>query len=346
MNDAIANMIDLLRRDGQVVDPQARLVPLSGGVSSEIYLVEDGSDKFVVKRALPKLKVKDSWFADVNRNRNEAAYLSYVASFRPQNVPRLRYVNEDHGYFCMEYLGEDCRNWKQLMLDGQCDLDVAAAAGDFLGTVHAHSSQDPVAAETFSNLHNFEQLRIEPYLLATARHHPALKNVIEAEAERLRSQREVLTHGDFSPKNILVGENGIYVTDCEVAWYGDAAFDVAFLLNHLFLKSLVRPSQGDQLRIMVDQAWDSYVSARFAERKSAEKAGIEKIIPRLLVLLLLARVDGKSPVEYLTAEQRGYVRAFVTSRLSSKQMTMSSLRAEWFGALQKVHGIPERKQAL
>jgi 5-methylthioribose kinase len=342
----IANFLDLLRRNGQVVDPEARLVPLSGGVSSEIYLVEDGSDRFVVKRALPKLKVKDSWLADVNRNRHEAAYLSYVASFRPQNVPRLRYVNVDRGYFCMEYLGEGYRNWKQLMLDGQCDSNVAAAAGDFLGTVHAHSSQDPVAAETFSNLHNFEQLRIEPYLLATVQHHPALKNVIEAEAERLRSQREVLTHGDFSPKNILVGKNDIYVIDCEVAWYGDAAFDVAFLLNHLFLKSLVRPSQGNQWRTMTDQALDSYVSARFAERRSEEKAAIETIIPRLLLLLLLARVDGKSPVEYLDPEQRGHVRAFAISRLSSRQMTMSCLRADWFGALQAVHGIPRGKQTL
>ena len=38
------------------------------------------------------------------------------------------------------------------------------------------------------------------------------------------------------------------MVDCEVAWYGDAAFDIAFLLSHLFLKSAAarrRPMAGD-----------------------------------------------------------------------------------------------------
>ena len=46
--------LEVLRRNGHVCDPQARLVPMAGGISSEIYLVEDGTRKFVVKRALAK----------------------------------------------------------------------------------------------------------------------------------------------------------------------------------------------------------------------------------------------------------------------------------------------------
>lgn len=38
----VETFLEALRRDGHVRDPQARLTPMSGGVSSEIYLVEDG----------------------------------------------------------------------------------------------------------------------------------------------------------------------------------------------------------------------------------------------------------------------------------------------------------------
>jgi hypothetical protein len=118
---AASDLHRLLLSDGVIQDRTATLMPLSGGVSSEIYLVNDGSRQFVVKRALPKLKVEQEWFADTSRNANEAAYLSYVARLSPHNVPQLKYVNAEHGYFCMEYLGAAWQNWKEMMLDGRCD---------------------------------------------------------------------------------------------------------------------------------------------------------------------------------------------------------------------------------
>ena len=232
----------LLRADGVIGTRAATLTPLAGGVSSEIYLVNDAGREFVVKRALPKLKVKQEWFADISRNGNEAAYLNYVARLAPDNVPHLKYVSAEHGYFCMEYLGDAWRNWKQMMLAGRCDPEIARAAGGLLGRIHARSAHDPEARDRFRTVANFEQLRIEPYLLATARRHPQLKPAFEEEAARLRAARSVLAHGDFSPKNILVRPGRLVILDCEVAWYGDAAFDVAFLLNHLFLKSAARPA--------------------------------------------------------------------------------------------------------
>src|SRR5258708_40063666 len=93
--------LDMLRRDGVVRHPDARLTPMSGGVSSEIYLLEDGADRFVVKRALEKLKVAAEWFADVNRNRHEWEFIRYVARFLPVAVPALRHCSAAHGYFAM-----------------------------------------------------------------------------------------------------------------------------------------------------------------------------------------------------------------------------------------------------
>ncbi|MGH9345037.1 MAG: phosphotransferase family protein [Terriglobia bacterium] len=329
---AAAGLRQLLRADG-VIGDAATLTPLSGGVSSEIYLVRNGDAQFVVKRALAQLKVAEPWFADVGRNRNEANYLRYVSSFRPQNVPRLDYVSRENGYFCMEYLGQGWKNWKQSLLDGDFDPQVAIDVADFLGAVHAHSSGDPEARVQFDTLNEFEQLRIEPYLLATARRHPALKDVIEGAAERLRLRRDVLVHGDFSPKNMLVGPRGVAVVDCEVAWYGDAAFDVAFLLNHLLLKSLLHPSRSEALQAMAASAWSSYLNARFAGAKEAGDAVLARNTGELLLLLLLARVDGKSPVEYLSDAHRDYVRTFAVKRLDGSLTTVEQVAEEWFQTL-------------
>jgi aminoglycoside phosphotransferase (APT) family kinase protein len=339
---AASDMKRLLLSDGVIQDRAATLVPLSGGVSSEIYLVNDGSRQFVVKRALPKLKVEQEWFADTSRNGNEAAYLSYVARLSPHSVPQLKYVSAEHGYFCMEYLGADWgatrgaawQNWKEMMLDGRCDLRIAQAAGGLLGRIHAHSAHDPEARERFQTLANFEQLRIEPYLLATARRHPRLQGAFEAEASRLRVERSVLAHGDFSPKNILVCPERVVVLDCEVAWYGDAAFDVAFLLSHLFLKSAARPAAGSW-RAMVESSWSGYHTSRFADEAGPGQDVLEANVSRLLPMLMLARVDGKSPVEYLDESQQERVRSFAVSRLQRGSVkhgsgSLSELTQEWF----------------
>lgn len=334
LDAAASDMQRLLLSDGVIQDRTATLMPLSGGVSSEIYLVNDGGRQFVVKRALPKLKVEQEWFADTSRNGNEAACLSYIARLSPDNVPQLKYVSAEHGYFCMEYLGAAWQNWKEMMLDGRYDLWIAQAAGGLLGRIHAHSANDPEARERFQTLANFEQLRIEPYLLATARRHPRLNGAFEAEASRLRAERSVLAHGDFSPKNILVCPERVVLVDCEVAWYGDAAFDIAFLLSHLFLKSAARPGAGSW-RAMVELSWSGYCTARYHTGRFANEAGcgqdvLEANVSRLLPMLMLARVDGKSPVEYLGESQQEHVRRFAIPRLQSGSASLSRLTEEWF----------------
>jgi aminoglycoside phosphotransferase (APT) family kinase protein len=329
LDAAASDLQRLLLADGVIRDRTTTLMPLSGGVSSEIYLVNDGSRQFVVKRALPRLKVEQEWFADTSRNANEAACLGYIARFSPHNVPRLKYVSAEHGYFCMEYLGAAWQNWKETMLDGRCDPGIAQAAGSLLGRIHAHSAHDPEARDRFQTLANFEQLRIQPYLLATALRHPRLKEAFEAEASRLRAERSVLAHGDFSPKNILICPGRVVVVDCEAAWYGDAAFDVAFLLSHLFLKSIARPAAGFW-RAMVESIWSGYGGSRFANEAGSGQDVLEANVSRLLPMLMLARVDGKSPVEYLGESQQERVRRFAVSRLQCGSVSLSELTEDWF----------------
>ena len=321
-----ARFLEMLRRDGHVRDPLARLTPLSGGVSSELYLVEDGADKFVVKRALPKLKVKDNWFADITRNTTEWKYLEYVGRLMPGAVPRLRFANPEGGYFGMEFLGEGFASWKQLLLAGDCRTEHAQLAGKILGEIHRRTSFNSDLLEQFDTTPNFRQLRLEPYLLTTGERHPELRELFCAEAQRIESTREVLVHGDFSPKNILICGDRMMLLDCEVAWYGEPAFDVAFLLNHLFLKSLHHAPKRLGIESMIAAFWCAYAKARL----DGNCDDIERRLVPLLLMLLLARVDGKSPAEYLTPPKQQFIRHFVREHLPSPPKSLARLSEIWF----------------
>jgi aminoglycoside phosphotransferase (APT) family kinase protein len=324
-----AQFLEMLCRDGHVRDPRARLTPLSGGVSSELYLVEDGVEKFVVKRALAKLKVKDNWFADVCRNATEWKYLEYVGRLMPGAVPQLRFTNPDAGYFGMEYLGEGFANWKQLLLAGDCRTEHASRAGKTLGEIHRRTSFNIALWKQFDTTANFHQLRVEPYLLTTGERHPELRDLFFTEAQRIESTHEVLVHGDFSPKNILFCGDRIVLLDCEVAWYGEPAFDVAFLLNHLFLKSLHHAPKRFGIDRMIAAFWSAYAEAR----RSPKSSPVERRVVPMLLMLLLARVDGKSPAEYLTLRKHQFIRDFVREHLPSPPKNLACLTEIWFTEL-------------
>jgi aminoglycoside phosphotransferase (APT) family kinase protein len=323
-----------LRRDGWVRDRDARLTPLSGGVSSEIYMVQDGDSRFVVKRALPKLKVKDDWFADVSRNSSEWNFIECVGSFLPDAVPQLRFSNPEKGYFGMEYLGDDFANWKKLLLESVIKMEHARMAGRILGEIHRRTAACDDLRQRFDTTRNFHQLRTAPYLLTTGRRHPDFQELFAAEAKRLETTRECLIHGDFSPKNILIRGERMVLLDCEVAWYGDPAFDVAFLLNHLFLKGIYHAPRDLDFANMIGEFWRSYVASR-----GSVAEGWEPGVTRLLTLLMLARVDGKSPVEYLDSPRAQFVRDFVHNSLLGPRLALATLTADFFEQSRKLSSI-------
>lgn len=323
------NILDALRRNGHVLDPDARLAPLSGGVSSEIYLVDDSGRKFVVKRALPRLKVKDDWFADVSRNASERDYMACVSHIIPGVVPQLYFSCPDEGYFGMEFLDESFKNWKDLLLAGETRIRHAELAGNIVGEIHRRTTRADGLRRQFNTTTTFHQLRVEPYLLTTGARHPTLRVIFDAEARRIEATHEALVHGDFSPKNILINGNRMVLLDCEVAWYGDPAFDVAFLLSHLFLKSLYHAPKVFNFQDMIDVFWRTYEEG--SSRLDANQ--IEERLLSLLPMLLLARVDGKSPVEYLTSAKREFVRVFVYKSLQSPGDCLADLRDMWFAEI-------------
>jgi aminoglycoside phosphotransferase (APT) family kinase protein len=328
--EAANNLFEHLRKDGLLSTSAARLTPLTGGVSSEIYRVDDGDKAFVVKRALEKLNVKDEWHADVIRNHYEHEFIRVVSDFVPDSVPKLLHVNDAAGYFAMEWLGTDLENWKTRLLAGDARPSDSQRAGALLGSIHHNTTGNAGIRSRFETTENFRKLRLDPYLIATALKHPDLNELILKEVERIATTRECLVHGDFSPKNILLNDDRLVILDCEVAWYGDPRFDVAFLLNHHFLKALYHSPVDVGLLPCIGAVLGAY----HAERQLTDAQAFDQETAQLLMMLMLARVDGKSPVEFLGPPKQETLRRFVVSRLARGWVgTLEKLTVEWFDAI-------------
>jgi aminoglycoside phosphotransferase (APT) family kinase protein len=290
------------------------VIPLTGGVASDIAQVRMKDSSLCVKFALPKLKVAEDWRAPVHRNAAEYAWLSVAARILPEAAVRLYGRSEALHGFAMEFLeGEAVYLWKTALLDGLAPPRVARDVGDMLGRIHAASAGDGFDVAPFQNRDDFFTLRIEPYLTFTATRHPAVAPQLTVLAAQLYEASDVLVHGDVSPKNILVRSQGPVILDAECATMGDAAFDPSFCLNHLALKAAHLPDNRAALLRQMTAFWDGYRPYVHWE----DPAELEARVCRLLPALLLARVDGKSPAEYIDEATRTRVRTTALALLTS-----------------------------
>ncbi|HKS88478.1 MAG TPA: phosphotransferase [Stellaceae bacterium] len=317
-----------LRRIGLIDAAEApRCRALAGGVSSEIWLAELPGRRWCVKRALPRLKVAQRWEAPIARNRYEYAWFETAGHICPEAVPRLLGQDQAAGLFVMEYLDPASHPvWKEQLRHGYADPAVAAEIGARLARIHAVTAGDPDIARRFATDASFHALRLEPYLLATARVHPDVAPPLVALSDATAAVRRALVHGDVSPKNILIGPRGPVFLDAECAWYGDPAFDVAFVLNHLLLKCLWNRPAARRFLASFDRLAASYLNGVDWEPRSEIATRAAWLLPGLL----LARIDGKSPVEYVTDEgDKAQVRRVTRQLLLDPPAHLAAIRAIW-----------------
>ena len=292
---------------------------LAGGVSSEIWRVDLAAGPVCVKRALPRLRVAQLWEAPIERNRYEYEWFRVAGAAAPGAAPRV--IAHQEGAFVMEYL-DAARHpvWKALLRDGRADAVFAAKVGGALARIHAATTG---VAALFPTDAIFRAIRLEPYLVSAGMRHPALKRRFDALVERTAQTKVCLVHGDVSPKNILAGPAGPVFLDAECAWYGDPAFDLAFCLNHLLLKCLWVPQATAAFLRCFDALAGAYLEGIAFD-------GVEARTASLLPALLLARVDGKSPVEYLTEDaQKNIVRRVAGALLEHPPVNLLQVRKAW-----------------
>jgi aminoglycoside phosphotransferase (APT) family kinase protein len=321
-------MLAALRRMGLLdAGASATGTVLTGGVSSDIWRIDLPGGPVCVKRALAKLRVAADWQAPVVRNVYEARWMRRAAAASPGAAPALLGQDEASGSLAMAFLPEATYPlWKAQLRDGHADPGFAASVGAVLARIHAATAADPTVAADFPTDDIFQAIRLEPYLLATARAHPDRAAALEALAETTARTKRALVHGDASPKNILCGPDGPVILDAECAWWGDPAFDLAFCLNHLLLKCLWTPvARPDFLR-----CFDALAAAYLGGVAWEDAADLEARAAALLPGLLLARVDGKSPVEYITTEAgRAPVRRVARALLAQPATRLGAVRAAW-----------------
>lgn len=297
---------------------------LGGGVSNLVVKVETSNGgTFVVKSSLPKLRVNEDWFADRSRIVREVACLRVIAKYVGQEfVPKV--LREDPAnYACaLECAPDNTLTWKKDLLEGRIDPRITEIVALFLTRFHGKTHENEEVRREFEDQSNFIQLRINPYIVRILERYADLKEPLDEIIAGLLSEKLCLVHGDFSPKNILLLPDGrVWMIDCEVAHYGNPAFDVAFCANHLLLKAIHLSSLShleEARRFWVDYWRDSQWS------------GQEQFTAKVLGSLLLARVDGKSPAEYLTEKDREKVRKlsreFVSTRLDDFEELTQTVR--------------------
>ncbi len=282
---------------------------LGGGISNDVWCVEWDTGCLVVKQALPFLRVAEVWAYDVGRSAVEHRCLSTINRLLgPGVAPSVVFTDDNNHTFGMTCAPPGGTPWKELLLATQLDLRDGCRAGDLLGRIHTASASDSQAAVDFDDVQTMVEGRIDPYHRSVAVRHPDLAELIDAEIERLLATRSALVLGDYAPKNLIAYPDRMLVLDVEVAHWGDPVFDVAFCLNHLCLKALYMPRQRVLFAALARGFYGAY-------REQAEALIDESATICELGILMVARVDGKSPAEYLDERSQTLARALGRSLL-------------------------------
>ncbi len=317
------NAAAYLRESGRLpLDREIVVRELSGGVSNVVLRVDvQGRSPLVIKQCRERLRVAMDWRARLDRIWAELATLELLTAILPPGtVPSPIFADRGEYLFAMSCAPDDSTTWKSLLMEGQADPKVAAELGTILGTIHAEAHGRPELRGTLADVSLFDELRIDPYYRTAARAHPAVAPEIEAliaSMDRPPEQR-TLVLGDFSPKNILVHRGGLILLDFECGHAGDAAFDLGFFLSHLLLKTIHlhhrEPASRPRYEELTLHFWSAYL-----ERIDKGPWRARDLVPRGIrhtAACLLARVDGKSPVEYLDEPERELVRGMALEAIS------------------------------
>jgi len=300
---------------------------LSGGVSCDVWRVDLARGPICLKRALPRLRVAADWRAPAERAATEADWLRLVAGIDPRLVPEVLGEDRARHALAMEYLPPQSHPlWKAELAAGRVDAAFAAQVGEALAHIHAATAGREDIAHDFAHDTQFRALRLEPYLLHAAKAHGDVAARIRALAQGVADARIALMQGDVSPKNILCGPEGPVFLDAETACYGDPAFDLAFCLNHLLLKCVWHREFAQAYLESFSALARAYLDG--ANWEPADE--IEARAAALLPALLLARIDGKSPVEYLTEEKdKTFVRETAKAMLKRGAKRLEDVHSEW-----------------
>ncbi|MEI7561561.1 MAG: aminoglycoside phosphotransferase family protein [Actinomycetes bacterium] len=277
---------------------KAEVEVLTGGVSNVVLAITTSDKKLVLKQALAELKVAEKWEADQRRAIVEANAISLFHKLSPDQVPNLVFLDPTRFILILDRVPVGSTVWKTDLLDGVINPDVAGVLGKTLAQWHNFGQTNKEARLQFMEDSLFEQLRVDPFYRFVAAKNDLLKPAINKLISELEGDKTTIVHGDFSPKNIMVGmDEQVYILDFEVTHVGNPVFDLAFLLAHLLCK-LFRTNEPLEEKMLIASAQRFITSYR-------EIRSISESLSSHTALIALARVEGKSPVNYLDKALQG-----------------------------------------
>ncbi len=308
------NLIDYLRDTGRLspaIALRSSAEVLSGGVSNVVMRVSvPDSEDFVVKQSRAQLRTQAAWFSQPERIWRERDVLDVLQRVTPPGlVPKLLFEDRDNFLFAMEAIPREHIVWKSSLLNGEADSSIGRRLGETLATIHAGTVGDLDLRERLGDRTIFDELRLDPFYRFVAERQPELRPALERLIDETLATATCLVLGDFSPKNILLVPNELstngerprlVLVDFETGHFGDPAFDLGFFLSHLLLKTIKHARRADFFFDMVREFWSAY-------RGTGLQPAHEQHVVSHLAACMLARVDGKSTVDYLTSEAQSLV---------------------------------------
>lgn len=319
-------LLAYLRQSGRIGrDEQACIRSLQGGVSNRTVMVQRASgETWVVKQALAKLRVNVDWFSSPERIHREALGLQWLARLVPDgSIPALLFQDHEQHLLAMEAAPQPNENWKSLLLKGEIEPGHFRQFAALLATIHREAYLRRADLERiFADRSFFESLRLEPYYGYSARQTPIAAEFLESLIQETLSCRITLVHGDFSPKNILIHRGRLVLLDHEVIHFGDPAFDLGFSMAHLLSKAHHMPAWRHSFVAAASDYWNTYreMLGGFAWAEMLEARAVRHTLG-----CLLARVAGRSPLEYLAEDERLRQREVVLSMIPRAPRQMSDL---------------------
>jgi 5-methylthioribose kinase len=315
-------LLTYLREQGRIApDEVPQFHVLGGGVSNRAVLTaRQNGEAWVVKQALAKLRVPTDWFSSPKRIEREALGLHWLVELAPPGTTVPLIFEDDENYIlAMAAVPQPHDNWKTLLLAGQLNTDHVAQFGALLGTIHRNAAGNPAVARDFADRSFYDSLRLDPYYRYTATQVPEAAPFIDALLTETWATQLTLVHGDYSPKNILVYQGRLILLDHEVVHYGDPAFDLGFGLTHLLSKAHHLPAQRAEFAAAALLFWQHYCGALGTP---AWLPALESRAVRHTLACLLARVAGRSPLEYFDTAERARQRAVVVALMHDPPTTL------------------------
>lgn len=319
-------LLTYLREQGRIApDEVPQFHVLGGGVSNRAVLTaRPTGEAWVVKQALAKLRVPTDWFSSPERIAREALGLRWLVKLAPPDTTVPLVFEDDENYIlAMAAVPQPHDNWKALLLTGQLDTDHVAQFGTLLGTIHRNAAGDPAVERDFADRSFYDSLRLDPYYRYTATQVPEAAPFIDVLLTETWATQLTLVHGDYSPKNILVYQGRLILLDHEVVHYGDPAFDLGFGLTHLLSKAHHLPAQRTEFAAAATLFWQHYCNALGTP---VWRADLESRAVRHTLACLLARVAGRSPLEYLDTAERTRQRKVVVALMRDPPTQLGGAR--------------------